>query len=90
MSTDHRAIVAGLAVATGVSSLYGVFVPDALSAAQLDQARVHEQQLKAGVASLILGAGCSAIARSPWPFLLAVALVALLMTEFASVRRRAG
>ncbi len=90
MSSDHRALVAGLAVATGVTGLYGVFVPDALTAAQLPGPHVHHQQVKAGAASLLLGAACSAVTRTPWPFLLALALVAVLMAEFETVRRRAG
>jgi hypothetical protein len=80
--------IAALAVATAVPGLFGFFLPDVLGSTAHDPALVRLQQTKAAAASLLLGAACSAVSRTPWPFLLSLGLTGVLMIEYESVRRR--
>lgn len=80
--------LAALAVATAVPGLFGFFCPDVLGVREHPPELVHQQQTKAAAASLILGAAGSALSRTPWPFLIALALTGLLIWEYEAARER--
>ena len=77
-----------LSIGTAIPGLWGFFCPGPLDQDSHDEKTVRLQQAKAGVASLGLGAVASGIAKKPWPFLVAVALVGVLMWEYEANRKR--
>ena len=80
--------IIGLSIATGVPGLWSLFVPSVMDQAPYNLEVVRLQQTKATVASLALGVAASSIARKPWPFLVAVFAVGLLLWEWETTRRR--
>lgn len=86
---SQDALVA-LSIGTAIPGLWGFFCPGPTEQGQHDVQTVRVQQAKAGVASVGLGVIGSMIVRKPWPFVIAVALVGLLMAEYASHRRPAS
>lgn len=88
-SMSAEATVA-VTVGCAVPGLFGFFCPAVLEVGGHDRQAVRLQQAKASVASLVLGAAGSVITRTPWPFLLAAALIGLLMWEYESAHRRGG
>lgn len=79
-----------LSIGTAVPGVWGFFCPSPLDQGDHDVDTVRLQQAKAAVASLTLGVIASAIAKKPWPFLVSLALVGLLMWEYESQRKRAA
>lgn len=77
-----------ITVGAGVPALFGFFCPPILETGDHDRSLVKLQQAKAAVASLVLGAAGSAITRTPWPFLLTLALTGLTMWEYETAHRR--
>lgn len=88
--TPNMAIM--ITVGTAIPGVFGFFVPAVLDVARGEHDRdlVRLQQAKASTASLVLGAVGSAVTKTPWPFLLSVGLVALLMWEFEVAHRRSA
>ncbi len=76
------AAAVALMVATAVPGLFGFFCPGVLDAGKHPDAAVRLQQTKAGVASLALGAAGSAATKTPWPFILSLTLVCLVLWEY--------
>ncbi len=79
--------LAVLGVVTSVPGLFGFFCPDVLNQGSAPEL-VHQQQVKATVASLLLGAAGSALSKTPWPFLVALAMCGILIWEYETMRRR--
>lgn len=77
-----------LSIGTAVPGIWGFFCPAPYAQDDQDLSTIRFQQAKAGAASLTLGVIASAIAKKPWPFLVAVALVGLLLCEYESSRKR--
>ena len=71
-----------------VPGVFAFFLPDPLGARDHDERHVRMQQVKGSVASLGLGAVGSAVTRTPWPFLLAVALTGLMLWEYQATTYR--
>ena len=79
-----------ITVLCAVPGVFAFFLPDPLGARSHDREHVRLQQAKGTVASLALGAAGSAVTKTPWPFLLAIALTGLMMWEYqATACRRA-
>jgi hypothetical protein len=69
-------------VAMGVPGIFGFFCPGPLDTTSHPPNLVRQQQAKAIVASLALGCAGTSFTRTPWPFLLSLALVGILMAEY--------
>lgn len=77
-----------ITVLCSVPGVFAFFLPDPLGARDHDPQHLRMQQAKGAVASLGLGAVGSAVTKTPWPFLLALALTGLMMWEYQAVGRR--
>lgn len=77
-----------LSIGTAVPGLFGFFCPGPLDQGDHDRDNIKFQQAKAAVASLTLGVIGTCIAKKPWPFLVTVAMVGLLLWEYESQRKR--
>lgn len=77
-----------ITVLASVPGVFAFFLPDPLSGQAQDNDRLRLQQAKGTVASLALGAIGSAVTRTPWPFLLALALTGLMMWEYQVIAHR--
>lgn len=87
MSLDHGHqptpdAAMSIGVVTGCLGIFGFLCPGVLDAIKHDSATVRTQQAKAAIASLGLGAAGSAFTKTPWPFLVSLVMVGLLVWEF--------
>jgi hypothetical protein len=79
---------ASLTVACTVPGLFTFFCPALPNVGGADRSELKLGQAKAAAASLVLGAAGSAFARSPWPFLATLALVALIIWQYEAEHAR--
>ena len=77
-----------LSIGTAVPGLWGFFCPSPTDQDGHDKETIRVQQAKAGAASLAVGFAGTVICHKPWPFLVALALVGLLLWEYESHRKR--
>ena len=87
-ATPSAEATMAITVLCSVPGVFAFFLPDPLGARSHDPQHLRLQQAKGAVASLGLGAAGSAITRTPWPFLLAVALAGLMMWEYEAIAHR--
>ena len=80
--------VIGLSIATAVPGVWSFFCPPVLDQSPYGDELVKQQQIKATVASLALGATAGMIARKPWPFLVAMFICGLMVWEYGTARKR--
>jgi hypothetical protein len=85
MGTHHTMTpgqAATFTVALAVPGIFGFFCPGLLDVPKHDQHAVRQQQAKAAVGSLLLGAAGSAVTKTPWPFLLSLAISAFILWQY--------
>lgn len=71
-----------LSVATAIPGIFGFLCPAPLDQDGHDGDAVRGQQTKAVAASLALGVAATAVAKRPWPLIVAVVMVAVLLGEY--------
>lgn len=84
---DQDGIVA-LSVATAIPGLWGFLCPPTTDQGPYPDEIVRLQQSKAVAASLALGTTAALLVKKPWPFLVAVIMVVIMLAEYESMRRR--
>jgi hypothetical protein len=73
---------ASFTVALAVPGIFGFFCPGILDVRNHAQDDVRRQQAKAAVAALGVGAAATAASKTPWPFLLAIAITAFILWQY--------
>lgn len=81
---------AALTVACSVPGLFTFFCPPVSNISSATVEKVRLGQAKAAVCSLVLGAAGSAVSKSPWPFLAALAIVAVVIWQYESEHKQSG
>lgn len=77
-----------IGIVTAIPGLFSFFCPSVLEVDNYDPGVVKLQQAKAGIAGLLLGAAGSWAVQAPWPFLLAIVIVAVVMWEYNNAPKK--
>lgn len=81
-------VAAAITVVTAVPGVFSFFCPSVLDVNKHNPDEVRLQQAKSVVCSLVLGGAGSAATKTPWPFLMACAITALVLWEYETAHRR--